>query len=251
MIELRGVTAARGPGLRPAVRDIDLRIPRRGHTAIVGLSGSGKTTLFSLILRFLQPQEGSLLLNGQAYEESAPWELRAKIAYVEQETPLVPGTIGENLRFSHPEATDEELRRVLREVGLDGKVDSLEDGLDSPLSPATVSGGERQRIALARAILRTPDVLLLDEATAQIDALSEAAVHTVIRDRDRDRDRARHGAVVTIAHRLSTVLDADAIIVMEAGRIRATGTHETLLATDDLYRRLISALRINATQPAA
>jgi ABC-type multidrug transport system fused ATPase/permease subunit len=123
-------------------------------------------------------------------------------------------------------------------------VRSLPDGLDTTLASGEVSGGERQRIALARAILRTPDVLLLDEATAQVDGLTEAALQECI------RERAAVGAVVTIAHRLSTVLDADRIIVLDQGRVRVQGRHADLLATDDLYRRLVEALRI-APLPAA
>ncbi|RJL34576.1 ABC transporter ATP-binding protein [Bailinhaonella thermotolerans] len=244
VLELRNVTAAYGPGAEPAVRGIDLAVPRTGHLAIVGPSGAGKTSLFSLILRFLEPREGELLLNGRPYREYGHAETRAHLAYVEQDTPVVPGTIRDNLLFSHPEATEEEVRRVLAEVRLDSKIDALEDGLDTPLSSASVSGGERQRIALARALLRTPDVLLLDEATAQLDGLTEAAVHDCV------RTRSAAGAVVTIAHRLSTVIDADLILVMEDGRIRARGTHEDLLSRDALYRELVEALRIAEAAPA-
>ncbi|MEO3851294.1 ABC transporter ATP-binding protein [Streptomyces sp. B8F3] len=238
VLELRGVTAGYGPGREPAVRGIDLAVPRRGHTAIVGPSGAGKTTLLSLILRFLEPQEGELALDGRPYHELSHTAIRSRLAYVEQDTPVVPGTIRDNLLFSRPDAGEQDLRRVLRDVRLAEKVDGLDDGLDTELSSTAVSGGERQRIALARALLREPDVLLLDEATAQLDALTEAAVHECI------RTRARAGAVVTIAHRLSTVIDADTIVVMESGRIRARGTHGELLAADALYRDLVEALRI-------
>jgi ATP-binding cassette subfamily B protein len=246
VLELRGVGAAYGPDAEPAVRGVDLAVPRRGHTAIVGPSGAGKTTLFSLILRFLEPTEGELLLDGRPYRDHSHGEIRARLAYVEQDTPIVPGTIRDNLLLSRPDATDEELSRVLRDVRLAEKIDALAEGLDTPLSSTTVSGGERQRIALARALLRTPDVLLLDEATAQLDGLTEAAVHDCI------RSRAATGAVVTIAHRLSTVIDADTIVVMEGGRVRARGRHGELLATDALYRDLVEALRIAGDRaPAA
>ncbi|MFC9129788.1 ABC transporter ATP-binding protein [Streptomyces sp. NPDC057099] len=240
VLELRDVTAAYGPDAKPAVRGVDLVIPRHGHTAIVGPSGAGKTTLFSLVLRFLEPTGGELLLDGRPYRDHSHDAIRSRLAYVEQDTPVVPGTIRENLLLSRPDATDAELRRVLDEVRLAEKVDALDDGLDTPLSGAAVSGGERQRIALARALLRTPDLLLLDEATAQLDGLTEAAVQECV------RARAVTGAVVTIAHRLSTVIDADTIVVMEAGRVRARGSHGELLARDTLYRELVEALRIAA-----
>jgi ATP-binding cassette subfamily B protein len=240
VLELRDVTAAYGPDAEPAVRGVGLVVPRRGHTAIVGPSGAGKTTLFSLVLRFLEPTGGELLLDGRPYRDLTHDEIRSRLAYVEQDTPIVPGTIRDNLLLARPDATEAELLRVLREVRLAEKIDALDEGLDTPLSGTAVSGGERQRIALARALLRTPDVLLLDEATAQLDGLTEAAVQECV------RARAASGAVVTIAHRLSTVIDADTIVVMEAGRVRARGSHGELLATDALYRELVEALRIAA-----
>ncbi|MFE6069462.1 ABC transporter ATP-binding protein [Streptomyces sp. NPDC056525] len=244
VLELRNVTAAYGPDAEAAVRDIDLVIPRRGHTAVVGPSGAGKTTLLSLVLRFLEPTGGELLLDGRPYRDHAHADIRARLAYVEQDTPVVPGTIRDNLLLARPDATTEDLRRVLHDVRLTEKVDALEEGLDTPLATANVSGGERQRIALARALLATPDVLLLDEATAQLDGLTEAAVQECV------RSRADTGAVVTIAHRLSTVIDADTIVVMEAGRVRAQGRHEELLVSDTLYRDLVESLRIAAVTGA-
>lgn len=238
VLEFRGVRAAYGPDAEPAVDGVTVSIPRLGHTAVVGPSGAGKTTLFSLLLRFIEPLDGEILLDGRPYSNYTHSEIRSRLAYVEQETPIVPGTIRDNLLFTHPDATDQEVWDALRAVKLDEKVISLADGLDTELSSTAVSGGQRQRIALARAILRTPAVLMLDEATAQVDGLTEAAIHDCI------RDRASKGAVLTIAHRLSTVIDADTILVMEDGRIRASGTHSQLLASDDLYRQLVEALRI-------
>lgn len=238
VLELRGVTARYRPEGAPAVQDIELTIPRRGHTAVVGPSGAGKTSLLSLVLRFIEPEAGELRIDGMPYRDLSARQVRERLAYVEQETPVVPGTIRENLLFANPAAGDDAVRRVLAEIRLDDAIARLPEGLDSPLSDTSVSGGQRQRIALARAILADPDVLLLDEATAQVDGITEAAIHEAIRRRARDH------AVVTVAHRLSTVIDADQIVVMDAGRIVARGTHTELLETTPLYRGLVEALSL-------
>ncbi|MCA2217188.1 ABC transporter ATP-binding protein [Jidongwangia harbinensis] len=242
-IELRGVTARYGPDTEPAVRQLDMVIPARGHVAIVGPSGAGKTTVLALILRFLEPEQGELLLDGVPYDRLGSARVREHLAYVEQETPVVPGTIGENITFSNPDASREQIDAVLEQIRLDGLVDGLPLGLDTPLSDSSISGGQRQRIALARALLADPRVLLLDEATAQVDGITEAAIHAAV------REHAQRAAVITIAHRLSTVLDADEILVMKDARVVARGSHDELLERSTLYRELIEALHIQTQTP--
>ncbi len=244
VISLDHVTARYGPGLAPAVDDVTITIPRTGHVAIVGPSGSGKSTMFSLMLGFLRPERGQLRLDGVPYDQRSLASIRERIAYVEQDGPLLPGTLRDNLRFSYPDVDDTAIWEALRSVQLEERVRALPSGLDTEISATTVSGGERQRIALARVLVGSPRVLLLDEATAQLDGLTEAAVQQCI------QRVAASGAVVTIAHRLSTVLDADQIILMEGGSVRARGTHAELVGTDDLYRRLVESLRIAQIDPA-
>jgi ABC-type multidrug transport system fused ATPase/permease subunit len=243
VLQLRDVTAGYGPDLPPALRGVSLDVPRTGHTAIVGPSGAGKTTLFSVVLRFLHPRSGRLLLHGRPYEELTHDRVRAALAYVEQDAPLVAGTVRDNVALARPTATDEEVRRVLHRVRLAERVAALDGGLDAPVSATSLSGGERQRLAIARALLAEPEVLLLDEATAQLDGLTEAAVTAAV------REHATGHAVVTIAHRLSTVVGADTIVVLEDGRVRARGSHLQLLATDRLYQELVETLAI-PTDPA-
>ncbi|MER7708042.1 ABC transporter ATP-binding protein [Kitasatospora sp. NPDC097605] len=205
-----------------------------GMTALVGPSGTGKSTVFALLERFYEPTSGRVLLDGRDILTLPLAELRASIGYIEQDAPALSGTLRENLLLAAPEATEEDLRDVLVRTRLDAFVQGLPAGLDTRVGHrgTRLSGGERQRVAIARALLRKPRLLLLDEATSQLDATNELALRDVV------VEIAHETTVLVIAHRLSTVAMADRIVVMDSGRVRATGTHEELLAQDVLYREL-------------
>ncbi|MFC7264335.1 ABC transporter ATP-binding protein [Streptomyces lutosisoli] len=213
---------------------VTFAVPARGMTAFVGPSGAGKTTVFSLIERFYDPEAGVVTVDGL---DLAQWDLpqlRSAIGYVEQDAPVLSGSLRDNLLLGNPEADDADLTRVLKTTRLDGLIARLPRGLDTLVGHrgTKLSGGERQRVAIARALLRRPRLLLLDEATSQLDAVNEAAL------RDTVADVARTTTVLVVAHRLSTVTMADRIVVMDAGRVRAVGTHRELVAADPLYAEL-------------
>ncbi|MEU0278650.1 ABC transporter ATP-binding protein [Streptomyces sp. NPDC088551] len=225
------------PGRAPALRGISYTVPGGTQTALVGLSGAGKTTMFALLQRFHDPAAGQILIDGVDIATLPRSEVRRRIAYVEQESPVMAGTIGDNLRYAATGASDEDIAEVLRLTRLDTLIDRLPDGLRTEVGNrgVTLSGGERQRLAIARALLRRPEVLLLDEATAQLDASNERAL------RDAVDQAARRCTVILIAHRLSTVTGADQIVVLEHGLVRAAGTHTELVEADVLYRELASS----------
>ncbi|MBT3167436.1 ABC transporter ATP-binding protein [Streptomyces sp. Vc74B-19] len=213
---------------------VTFTVPAQGLTAFVGPSGAGKTTVFSLIERFYDPESGVITVDGRNLADWDLPELRAAIGYVEQDAPVLSGSLRDNLLLGNPGADDAALTRVLKTTRLDGLVSRLPDGLDTLVGHrgTKLSGGERQRVAIARALLRRPRLLLLDEATSQLDAVNEAAL------RDTVADVARTTTVLVVAHRLSTVTAADRIVVMDAGRVRAVGTHRELVAADPLYAEL-------------
>ncbi|MGX8905895.1 ABC transporter ATP-binding protein [Streptomyces netropsis] len=218
----------------PVLRDVSFSLPRRGLTAIVGPSGAGKTTTFQLIERFHRPDCGTIHVAGHDTATLKLAELRSLVGYVEQDAPLLRGTIRQNLTYANPGAGAEDIARALRLASLENFVAGLPDGLDTELGErgAGLSGGQRQRLAIARTLLQRPEVILLDEVTAHLDSDTEAAL------RDTMAEAAGECAVLAIAHRLSTVVQADRIIVMEEGRVRTIGTHRELIASDEVYRRL-------------
>jgi ABC-type multidrug transport system fused ATPase/permease subunit len=218
----------------PVLDRVSFTVPARGLMAIVGPSGAGKTTLFALLERFYEPAEGAIAFAGRDLRAWPRAELRAAIAYVEQEAPVLAGTLRANLLYAAPDASEEELSAVLATTRLEGVVAALPDGLETEVGArgTALSGGERQRIAIARALLRRPRLLLLDEASSQLDAVNEQALRAAVASAAAER------AVVAIAHRLSTVVAADRILVLDGGVVRAQGTHRELVDGDELYREL-------------
>ena len=219
---------------REVLDKVSFAIERGTRVAIVGPSGSGKSTTFSLIERFYEPTSGQILLDGQPVTSITREALRSQIGYVEQDAPVLAGSIRENLLIGAPDATDKQLKSVLKEVNLTDVLKRDKRGLDAEVGEQGImlSGGERQRLAIARTLLAAPPILLLDESTSSLDGINEQLMREAI------DSVAKNRTLIVIAHRLSTVIDSDQIIVLEKGKILGVGTHKQLVKTVPLYKEL-------------
>jgi len=218
------------------LRHVDLVIPAGTRTAVVGETGSGKTTLGYLVARLYEPQQGRVTVDGVDVRDASLASLAATVGVVSQETYLFHATVRENLRFARPEATDDEIEDAARTARIHVLIASLPDGYDTVVGERgyRFSGGEKQRMAIARTVLRNPPVLVLDEATSSLDTQTEYAVQAEL-------ERLAEGrTTITIAHRLSTIRDADQIVVLDKGQIVQRGTHEELLERGGAYAALVA-----------
>ncbi|MEV4347366.1 ABC transporter ATP-binding protein [Actinoplanes sp. NPDC049596] len=231
VLEFRDVWFGYDPA-HPVLRGLRFTVPERGHVALVGASGAGKSTIFALAERFYEPDRGTVLLRGRDARFIPYARHRATIGLVEQDCPLLAGTLRENLLYGARRSAD--LDRVLAMTGLTDVVAALPNGLDTPVGErgGRLSGGQRQRVAIARCLLSRPDLILLDEPTAHLDPDSEHALATTM------REVAKVCALVVIAHRFSTVRAADHILVIDNGTVTAQGSHEQLIRSNAYYRRL-------------
>ena len=226
----------------PALIDYSLSVKPGERVALVGPSGAGKTSVFNLLLRFYDPSQGAVRLDGMDLRQTEPGEARARFGLVPQDPAIFAADAWENIRFGRPVASDEDVRAAARAAGAEGFLDALPEGFATFLGEKgmRLSGGQKQRIAIARSLLRNPVILLLDEATSALDAESERAVQQAL-------DTLMAGrTTLVIAHRLATVQKADRIVVMQEGRVVAEGSHDSLVAEDGLYARL-AALQFDST----
>jgi ABC-type multidrug transport system fused ATPase/permease subunit len=236
LLELDGVRFSYPDGTA-VLHGVSFTVPAGSRTALVGPSGAGKSTLLALVEGFYPLSTGVVRWAGTDVRELPRAALRARMGYVEQEAPVLAGTVRENLLLAAPDTAEDALWQALADVGLRGIVERSPLGLDVPVGDDGVllSGGERQRLAIARSLLARPALLLLDEPTASLDARNEGLLRQTLAAAAADR------ALLVVAHRLSTVVDSDQIVVLDDGRVVAVGTHAELVDSDPLYRELATA----------
>ena len=234
-IEFDGVSFAYDTG-ETVLSNVSLTVPRGSRIALVGPSGAGKSTLLALVERFYDVTSGAVRVRGIDVRDLPRRELRSRLGYVEQSAPVLAGTVRNNLGLAAPEATDDDMMAILRSVNLEETIMRSPLGLDAQVGEGGVllSGGERQRLALARTFLASPPIMLLDEATSNLDSRNEVLMREAISAVSADR------SLLVVAHRLSTVVDCDQIVVLERGEIVATGRHSELTDSSPLYRELAS-----------
>ncbi len=232
-IQFQDVTYRHRSASQPAVENLSLHLEQGKTYAFVGPSGSGKTTLIKLLLGLYQPRSGQILINGVHSTEINPNDLRLSTGLVAQDTQLFAGTIGDNLRFVAPEADDAACLQAMEQASCTGLLQRAPLGLDTPIGEGGVklSGGEKQRLSIARALLRRPSLLVFDEATSSLDSITEEGITRTLQD----LSAWRKHTVILVAHRLSTVMHADRIHVMEKGHLVESGTHNELVEARGLY----------------
>jgi ATP-binding cassette, subfamily B, bacterial len=244
-VRLQDVWFRYAPGAPWTLREIDAEIPAGTRTALVGETGSGKTTLAYLVARLYEPERGCVSIDGADIRDVTLGSLAATVGLVSQETYLFHASIRENLRFACPEASDEEIEDAARVAQIHELISSLADGYETPVGERgyRFSGGEKQRMAIARTVLRNPPVLILDEATSALDNETERAVQQALDELSRGR------TTIAIAHRLSTIRDADQILVVDAGEIVERGTHEELVELGGRYAALLRGADVAVATP--
>ncbi len=233
LLEFKDVTFSYASSNKPALENISFRVESGETIAFVGPSGAGKTSLVKLLVGLYKPKEGSVFYNNVLEEDLNLNKLRTQFGFVTQDTQLFAGSIRENLLFVNPNATEEECLDVLKRSAADSLLERADKGIDTVIGEGgvKVSGGERQRLSIARALLRKPSVLIFDEATSSLDSITEGEITKTIRDVTLGATRI----TILIAHRLSTIMHADRIYVLEKGLLTETGTHDELLTKKGLY----------------